>query len=68
MHDGRFKTLEEVMAFYKTLPEPVAVGHRELVLTLLDERVDSRDLIEFLKSLSAPLPDAPWLQDPHSAR
>lgn len=68
MHDGRFKTLEEVMAFYKTLPGPVAVGHRELVLTLLDERVDSRDLIEFLKSLSAPLPDAPWLQDPHGAR
>ncbi len=64
MHDGRFGSLEEVIAFYKTLPGKAVVGHRELVLSLLEAEVSTADLVAFLKSLSAPLPEARLLHPP----
>lgn len=64
MHDGQFKTLAEVIAFYKTLPGRAQVGHRELVLTLLTEDVPAGDLIAFLESLTGPLPDDRWARPP----
>ncbi|MEL6178536.1 MAG: cytochrome-c peroxidase, partial [Myxococcota bacterium] len=62
MHDGRFRSLEEVLGFYKSLPGEPELGHRELVLELLDADVSSADLVAFLESLTGPLPDATWLE------
>lgn len=67
MHDGRFGTLEEVVSFYKALPERGAVGHRELVLTLLDEEVSTAELVAFLRALTGPLPEQRWLRPPWQA-
>lgn len=67
MHDGRFETLDAVLTFYKTLPGTPAVGHRELVLELLNPSVSNADLIAFLQSLTGPLPDARWLHPPSDA-
>ena len=54
MHDGRFDTLEEVVAFYNTLEDaaPRKAGEKLLVPLNLDER-ELADLVEFLESLSA---------------
>jgi cytochrome c peroxidase len=64
MHGGQFATLEAVVAFYKTLPGKAQVGHRELILHLLDPEVSTEDLVAFLHTLTGPLPDAHWLQPP----
>ena len=53
MHDGRFKTLEEVVEFYSTLPDQPALGHREESLQPLGLRQDEiEDLVAFLKTLT----------------
>ena len=53
MHDGRFKTLEEVVEFYSTLPDQPALGHREESLQPLGLRQDEiKDLVAFLKTLT----------------
>lgn len=55
MHDGRFATLDEVLAFYDALPGQALVGHRELTLKPL--RLSDRDraaLLAFLHTLDAP--------------
>ena len=64
MHNGQFATLNDVLAFYRTLPEAAQVGHRELVLTLLDPAVSQTDLLAFLETLTGPLPDGQWLHPP----
>jgi cytochrome c peroxidase len=64
MHGGQFATLEEVVAFYKAPPLKPLVGHRELVLKLLDPDVSTADLVAFLGTLTGPLPDAKWLAAP----
>ena len=64
MHTGQFATLDEVLTFYRTLPNTAQVGHRELVLTLLDPEVKQADLLAFLQTLIGPLPDAEWLHPP----
>ena len=64
MHTGQFATLDDVLAFYRTLPGNARVGHRELVLTLLDPAVSQADLVAFLQTLTGPLPDAQWLHPP----
>lgn len=66
MHDGQFASLAEVIAFYKTLPGDAVYGHRELVLSLLEEDISASDLIAFLKALTGPLPEEKWLQNPHA--
>ena len=62
MHTGQFATLNDVLAFYRTLPGAAQVGHRELVLTLLDPDVSADDLVAFLETLTGALPDAQWLK------
>ena len=53
MHDGRFKTLEEVVQFYSTLPDQPALGHREESLQPLGLRQDEiKDLVAFLQTLT----------------
>ena len=53
MHDGRFKTLEEVAQFYSTLPDQPALGHREESLQPLGLRQNEiKDLVAFLKTLT----------------
>jgi cytochrome c peroxidase len=64
MHDGQFATLAQVVQFYKTLPGKPIVGHRELVLHLLDSAVDTNDLVAFLATLTGPLPEDKWLHAP----
>ncbi len=68
MHGGQFATLEAVLAFYKTLPGKPQVGHRELVLHLLDPQVSADELVAFLRTLTGPLPDARWLTPPPAAK
>jgi cytochrome c peroxidase len=57
MHDGRFKTLREVLEFYSTLPDTPAIGHREESLQALNlTEQELNDLEAFLTSLTgAPL-------------
>ena len=54
MHDGRFATLAEVIAFYDTLEGAIALDHhREAVLQPLELTADERsDLEAFLVALS----------------
>lgn len=56
MHDGQMATLNDVLNFYRTLPGQAQVGHRELILQLLDPNVKSDDLLAFLQTLTGPLP------------
>ena len=59
MHDGRFKTLREVIEFY-VQPTPTVVGKREIdPIPLTPEEID--DLITFLDVLNGDWPDlAPY--------
>lgn len=66
MHTGQFETLGAVVGFYRSLPGKAMIGHRELVLELLDPSVSAADLVAFLESLTGPLPDARWLKPPGS--
>ena len=47
-----------------TLPGQPVVGHRELVLQLLDPAVRTDDLVAFLETLTGPLPEDKWLHAP----
>ena len=60
MHEGRFKTLEEVLRFYSTLEGAVQLDHhQEKVLEPLDlSDSEISDLIAFLRSLNG-TPSAP---------
>lgn len=49
-HDGRFASLEEVMAFYRNPPGPEAGNHEAPPLALSDDEII--DLIAFLRMLS----------------
>jgi cytochrome c peroxidase len=59
MHDGRFKTLREVIDFYVN-PPPTVVGEREIdPIPLTAQEID--DLIAFLEVLNGDWPDlAPY--------
>lgn len=63
MHAGQFKTLEEVLDHYNRAPA-APEGHSELKPLSLSE-TEKRQLIAFLKTLSAPLATpAEWLNAP----
>ena len=64
MHTGQFTSLGDVLTFNRTLPGNARVGHRELVLTLLDPDVNQAELLAFLETLTGPLPEAEWLHPP----
>lgn len=53
MHDGRFKSLREVLNHYSKLPGDPPLGHREETLQPLDfSEQEMQDLEAFLKSLT----------------
>ena len=57
MHGGHFETLEDVVAFYDTLPEGARVGHREEALRPLGLTPQQRrDLVAFLRQGLTPEP------------
>ncbi|MGM0559391.1 MAG: cytochrome-c peroxidase [Myxococcota bacterium] len=60
MHGGQFETLEEVVAFYSTLPAKARVGHREEMLEPLGlSPQEISDVVAFLETLDGePVPDA----------
>ena len=65
MHDGRFASLGEVLAFYNVLPGKPPVGHREESLQPLNlSPAELEDLEAFLRSLSADGPVPSNLQAP----
>lgn len=55
MHDGRFATLEEVIAFYTDPPEP-EVGKSELDPLGFSQR-DQKDLLAFMEAINGDWPD-----------
>lgn len=61
MHGGQLRTLEEVVAFYRSQPGQPAVGHRDLLLARIPRALATRPLVAFLESLSGPLPPREWL-------
>jgi len=69
MHDGRFKTLEEVVRFYsQPLSEPPATGRREDTIQVLDLKPEEiKYLVAFLESLTGPEPPLDWVGQPKSA-
>jgi len=66
MHQGQFTSLEEVVRFYSTLEGAQRTGHhQELTLTPANfTETEEHDLIEFLRSLSAPLAEPHWGERP----
>lgn len=60
MHSGLFATLDEVLAFYDTLPGTPRYGHRELTLAPLHLQPGDADALKaFLGALEGgPLPEA----------
>jgi cytochrome c peroxidase len=54
MHQGQFKTLEQVVHFYSTLEGMLQAGHHErtIVLPLFLEPSESKALVAFLESLT----------------
>jgi cytochrome c peroxidase len=66
MHDGRFKTLEEVLLFYSIgTNQPPATGRKEDTIQPLNFKPEEmRYLIAFLKSLEGPQPGPELSQKP----
>ena len=66
MHAGQLATLEDVVEHYSTLDNFVSADHhRETILEPLDLTAQQKlDLIAFLESLTAPLPDERLLTAP----
>ena len=66
MHAGQLATLEDVVEHYSTLENFVSADHhRETILEPLNMNDQQKlDLIAFLESLTAPLPDKKLLTAP----
>ena len=66
MHAGQLATLDDVIEHYSTLDNFVSADHhRETILTPLNMTSRQKtDLKNFLKTLTAPLPDEALLRDP----
>ena len=66
MHAGQLATLDDVIEHYSTLENFVSADHhRETILVPLNmTELQKKDLIAFLESLTAPLPDDALLKDP----
>lgn len=56
MHAGHFDTLQGVVEFYRTLSGTARTGSRDPLLTRLPRDVRTSDMVEFLRSLTGPLP------------
>jgi len=67
MHDGRFKTLREVLVHYSKLEQKPAIGHREETMKKLNlTEQELQDLEAFLRSLSGKKLDPALLKQPKS--
>ena len=68
MHQGQFASLEEVVHFYSTLEGAQRTGHhQELTLKPAEFTANEEvDLVAFLRSLSAPLAEPSWGEDPRA--
>jgi cytochrome c peroxidase len=66
MHAGQLRSLEEVVAFYRSLPGQPALGHRDALLTQIPRALPTRPLVALLESLTGPLPPEEWLAPPGS--
>jgi len=66
MHQGQFKTLEEVVEFYSMLQNVLQAGHHErtILLPLLLDKAESRGLVDFLESLTDEKIDEALIQAP----
>ncbi len=65
MHNGAFKTLEEVVEFYVSRRGARTTGTTEKILVPLDlDEGDQADLVAFLHSLTGPPPDLARLAAP----
>ena len=66
MHAGQLETLDDVLEHYSTLENFVSADHhRETILEPLNlTQQQKKDLISFLESLTAPLPEAALLKAP----
>jgi cytochrome c peroxidase len=66
MHAGQLETLDDVLEHYSTLENFVSADHhRETILEPLHvTQQQKKDLISFLESLTAPLPEATLLKAP----
>lgn len=66
MHEGQYATLDAVVEHYSTLSDVVMPGHhQEQILRPLNlTDAEKLDLVEFLRSLSSPLPDPALLAPP----
>jgi cytochrome c peroxidase len=69
MHQGQFRTLDEVVRFYSTLEGAVALDHhQELVLRPLGlTEAEQRDLVAFIRCLAGDPPGPPWGVPPAEA-
>jgi cytochrome c peroxidase len=54
MHTGQFRTLEEVIEFYRKLPGTAPIGERDPRLRPLARSVSTRELVAFLRALTGP--------------
>ncbi len=64
MHSGAFSTLEEVVEHYSTLEGAAPFTHEDserVLIPLNLDQAEKRQLIAFLRSLTAPLPAPPLL-------
>jgi len=67
MHDGRFKTLEEVLSFYSSPASKAAVGRREDTIQALNlSSEETQHLLAFLHSLSSGPPSKELSMQPES--
>lgn len=63
-HAGQFSDLAAVVEWYRELPRVPMIGHRDLVLGLFDDDVETGDLVAFLESLTGDLPSEELLAPP----
>jgi cytochrome c peroxidase len=64
MHDGSLPTLGDVVAFYRDRPAGPPVGVRDPLVETIDRRLDVDAIVAFLRALTGPLPESPWLAPP----
>ena len=60
MHDGRFKTIAEVVEHYRNPPN---AAHGLATIQPISD-VEAKQLSEFLKALSSPIDNAAWYNNP----
>ncbi len=63
-HAGQFGALRELLGFYRGGHSSAAIGHVDPLLAQVQPTFSVEDLLDFLETLTGPLPDARWLSAP----